>query len=443
MTQHLFLKLRFKPTPEQSVVLNKHFGCRRFVYNYYLSEKLNFYETRVKGVEDKNVRKEIWKEFKETPLTELKMMYPRLYDVINQCERNSYRDLQTAFDRFYNGVYDLPKFKRKKGKNSFKDCQPRKNFIDINNRLINLPKIFGKISYLNKDLPKWYFKYKDKEIKSYTCSKTPSGQYYISILFEVKDFKTPVKPKLKDINENQMIGLDFDCDDMYVDSNGCSAKLYGFVKQKQKNLKKLSHLQRQFERCKKGSNNREKRRRKLTKFEEHIKNMRLDWIEKETLRLVKLYKLIGIEDLNIKGMMKGSKNAKNYEDISWTTFISKLLRKGELYGCHVIKVDRFYPSSQTCSNCGFVNKEVSEKHLENWTCPNCKTIHNRDLNAAKNILNECKEVLRNIEESQKVLREEEESVEKSVKHSSKDQHSVMQGCNTPATIHETSCSKEQ
>ena len=270
---------------------------------------------------------------------------------------------------------------------------PSKNFIDINNRLINLPKIFGKISYLNKDLPKWYFKYKDKEIKSYTCSKTPSGQYYISILFEINDFKTPNKPKLKDINENQMIGLDFDCDDMYVDSNGCSAVDYGFVKQKQKNLKKLSHLQRQLQRCKIGSRNSEKRRRKLTKLEERIANRRHDWIEKETLRLVKLYKLIGIEDLCIQGMMKGSKNAKNYEDISWSTFISKLLWKAELYGCHVIKVDRFYPSSQTCSNCGFKNKEVQERHLETWTCPNCKTIHNRDLNAAKNILNECKEVL--------------------------------------------------
>ena len=433
MTQHIYLKLRLKPTPEQSVTLNKHFGCRRFVYNYYLSEKLNFYETHVKGIEDKEERKRVWKEFKETPLTELKKMYPWLYEVINQCERNSYRDLQTAFDRFYNGVSKLPKFKCKKGKNTFKDCKPRKNFIDINNRLINLPKIFGKISYLNKDLPKWYFKYKDKEIKSYTCSKTPSGQYYISILFEIKDFITPNKPKLEQINENQMIGLDFDCDDMYVDSNGCNAKLHGFIKQKQKNLKKLSHLQRQLQRCKKGSKNSEKRRRKLTKFEEYIANVRHDWIEKETLRLVKQYKLIGIEDLNIKGMMKGSKNAKNYEDISWSTFISKLLWKAELYGCHVIKIDRFYPSSQTCSNCGYKNKEVSEKHLETWTCPNCKTIHSRDLNAAKNILFE----------SQRVLWEEEESVEKSVKHLSKDQHSVIQEFENSCYIHETSCSKER
>lgn len=433
MTKNITLKLRIKPTIEQSVTLNKHFGCRRFVYNYYLNEKLNFYETRVKGIDDKKERKKVWKEFKETPLIELKKMYSWLSESNAQSLQQSYMDLQTAFERFYNRVSEIPKFKRKKGKNSFRDCMLRKNFIDINNRTVLLPRIFGKVKFLNKDLPKWYFKYKDKEIKSYTCSKTPSGQYYISILFEIKDFKTMCKPKLEQINENQMIGLDFDCDDMYIDSNGNSAKLYGFIKQKQKNLKKLSHLQRQFERCEIGSRNSEKRRRKLAKFEEHIANTRHDWIEKETLRLVKQYKLIGIEDLNIKGMMKGSRNAKNYEDISWSTFISKLLWKAELYGCHVIKVNRFYPSSQTCSNCGYKNKEVQEKHLEIWTCPNCKTIHSRDLNAAKNILSE----------SQRVLWEAEESVEKSVKHLSKDQHSVKQEFQTPAVIHETSCSKEQ
>ena len=111
MTQHIYLKLRLDPTLEQSVTLNKHFGCRRFVYNYYLSEKLNFYETHVKGIEDKEERKKVWKEFKETPLTELKKMYPWLYEVVAQSLQRSYMDLQTAFDRFYNGVSDLPKFK--------------------------------------------------------------------------------------------------------------------------------------------------------------------------------------------------------------------------------------------------------------------------------------------------------------------------------------------
>ena len=119
MTQHLYLKLKLKPTQEQSVTLNKHFGCRRFVYNYYLSEKFNFYETRVKGIEDKEERKKVWKEFKETPLTELKKMYTWLSESNAQSLQQSYRDLKTAFDRFYNGVSKLPKFKCKKGKNSF------------------------------------------------------------------------------------------------------------------------------------------------------------------------------------------------------------------------------------------------------------------------------------------------------------------------------------
>lgn len=213
------------------------------------------------------------------------------------------------------------------------------------------------------------------------------------VLLKSQNLKTLTKTK----------SLDFDCDDMYIDSNGKSAKTdFGFVKQKQFNLKKLSHLQRQLARKCKGSKNREKLRVKISSLEEHIANARLDWIEKESLRLTKSYKLIGLENLNIQGMMQGSKNAKNYQDIAWSTFVSKLQWKGEKNGCHIIKIDRWFPSSQTCSCCGFKNKEVQIKHLEKWICPECGTEHQRDENAAKNIA----------AESYKVLREAEENLEK-------------------------------
>lgn len=179
-------------------------------------------------------------------------------------------------------------------------------------------------------------------------------------------------------------------------------------------MKQLSHLQRQYARTVKGSKNREKLRIKLASLEEHIANARLDWIEKETLRLTKENQLIGLEDLSIQGMMKGSKNAKNYQDISWSTFVTKLQWKGEKNGCHVIKIDRFFPSSQTCNCCGFKNKEVQTKHLEKWTCPKCGKEHQRDENAAINIA----------VESYKVLREAEENQEKS-ESLSKDTDSVL------------------
>ena len=273
----------------------------------------------------------------------------------------------------------------------------KENFFNWNEKTVDLPKI-GKIKFQHRNLPKWY-KNRTK-VCSYTCSKNPNGKYYITILFEVNlSFKQ--KPKSNEINENQVIGLDFDCDDMYIDSNGKSAlKDFGFVKQKQENLPKLSHLQRQYARTVKGSKNKEKLRIKLASLEEHIANARLDWIEKETLRLTKENQLIGLENLSIQEMMKGSKNAKNYQDISWSTFVNKLQWKSEKYGCHVIKIDRFFPSSQTCNCCGFKNKEVQIKHLEKWTCPQCGAKHQRDENAAKNIAVESYKVLREAEESQ-------------------------------------------
>ena len=199
-------------------------------------------------------------------------------------------------------------------------------------------------------------------------------------------------------NRKESIGLDFDCDDMYIDSEGRSAKLdYGFIKQKQAVKKQLRRLQRRVQRKqrtkeensprKTNSKNREKARVKLARFEEKITCRRQDWIEKETLRLVQNYKKIGIEDLNIKEMMQKSRNAKNYVDISWATFVNKLQVKAEHYDCQIIKADKFFASSQTCNICGFKFPNVKIKHLENWKCPSCGIIHQRDINAAINLKN--------------------------------------------------------
>ena len=239
-----------------------------------------------------------------------------------------------------------------------------------------------------------------------TISRTPSGNYYASVLFTVKN------ENYKTVNRKDSIGLDFDCNDGYIDSDGKSAlKDYGFVKQKHgiywdsdtetlkrnKTKKKLKRLQRWENRKmrtksedsprKVNSKNREKARIKLAKFEEHIANSRRDWIEKETLRLVKSYDKVVVEDLNYKAMMGNSKNAKNYEDISWGTFVNRLQQKGETYNCNVIKADRFFPSSQICHVCGFKNIEVKEKRLDDWVCPNCGASHQRDVNASINLKN--------------------------------------------------------
>ena len=446
---NLALKLRLNPSQEQKSYLDKTFGCVRFIYNYLLNSRNQFYENsivplrkqfdyyekvqKLEGLqkspkenksEIKNLKAELeaikkitnqeYKKYQEPKVSELTQQFPFLKEANGQGKANAVMNLRSAYSNFFSGKSEKPKFHSKKQKNSFKDSMMKQDFLDWNSKMVELPKI-GKIKFLHRNLPKWY----RNRIKvcSYTCSKTPNGKYYITILFEVKlDFKE--KAKASQIDESQVIGLDFDCDDMYIDSNGKSAlKDFGFKKQKQEHLQKLSHLQRQFLRKVKNSKNKEKARIKLAKFEEHIANCRKDWIEKETLRLVNSYQLIGIENLSIQGMMKGSKNAKNYQDIAWSTFVSKLEQKSQFRNCQVVKVNKFFASSQICSCCGFKNPDVQKFHLQKWTCPECGQTHQRDFNAALNIKAEAIRVLREAEE-----RKEKSSSKKKM---SKDTPSVL------------------
>ena len=193
--------------------------------------------------------------------------------------------------------------------------------------------------------------------------------------------------KIYEGGENQAIGLDFSLADFYIDSDGSSGKDFGYVAQKQANLKKLTKLQRRLM-CKQiGSNNREKARVKVARIEHYIAECRNDWIEKETKRLVSNYQVIGIEDLNLKGMIKFSRNAKNYGDASWGNFTNKLLWKSSLNenNCQIIKADRFFASSQICHCCGFKNPITKSLSVRSWVCPECGTEHVRDINAAINL----------------------------------------------------------
>ena len=179
-----------------------------------------------------------------------------------------------------------------------------------------------------------------------------------------------------------------------------------FRKVKQENRKKLTKLQRNLMRKQKDSKNREKARIKLAKFENHIANIRRDYREKETLRLTRDYDIIGIEDLNLHGMMKFSHNAKNYVDTSWYSFVTRLEQKAKFNNCLVIRSDRFYPSSKTCNHCGYVNKELTLTDRI-WTCPECKTRIIRDQNAAQNIKDNALKILVDDLKSALLLEQEE------------------------------------
>lgn len=381
-SEYRSLKLRLYPSKSQEQYFRQCCGCSRFVYNFYLAERQAFYDANVKGVTDKSERIRIWKTFKETPLAELKKQNPWMKDCDSQGTAFSVLNLKNAYKMFFGGTSDRPKFHKKFVNDSYTNGMMRQDMLDTTNQYVKIPKV-GLVKFRHsKKLPYW-MQYREK-IQKITVS-IHNEKFYISICFVVN--MPIVEPRQIDA-ESQGIGLDFDCDDGFITNDGKSAvKDFGFRKFKQEN-KRLKHLQRQFARTKKGSNNRLKLRRKLANCEEHIANQRLDWQRKTAKFLTDNYDIIAVEDLNIKGMMKGSRNAKNYQDIAWGRFVTLLEMKGHENGCVVHKVDRFFASSQTCSVCGFKNKEVQQKHLEVWTCPNCGAVHQRDVNASCNILTE-------------------------------------------------------
>ena len=252
------------------------------------------------------------------------------------------------------------------------------NLMDFEARTIFIPKLKDtKFRIANSSLKsKWIAWFLEATPLNMTISRNACGEYYCSILFE----------REQDLEQNirlsNSIGLDFSPSNLYIDNNNTSAPNY--KPYKQINNKKLTKLQRNLARKQKGSNNREKARVKLARFEKHIYDSRKDYIEKETLRLVRTYDVIGIEDLNLQGMMKFSHNAKNYVDTSWYTFTQKLIWKSQFNDCIVVKSDRFYPSSKTCNHCGYVNQSLTLKDRK-WVCPNCGAEIIRDENAGKNL----------------------------------------------------------
>lgn len=381
------LKVRIYPTQEQCILINKTFGCCRQIYNLLLADRIEYYNNNIKGKElSKTQRLDLYKSYK--PLTEkqIKEIYPYMTEVSSVALQQSRRDMEGAFIKFFRGKTKFPKFHSKK-ENCF--SYRENNGIRFNwyERTIRLPKI-QEVKFRLRSLPNWYtFNCK---LCNVTVSKSRSEQYYASMIFEIEEL-----PKLK--SENQTIGLDFSLSNMYVDSNGLSGRDFGYIPQKQNHLRQLNKLKRKFARKKKGSLNREKARIKLARMEQHIANSRKNWIEKETLRLVRDNNIIGVESLKLENMIKFSRNSKNYVDTSWGYFVTRLSDKAERYSCNVVKSDTFFASSKICHICGYKKTDL-KLYMRHWTCPVCNTEHDRDVNAAINLKNNAIKILREAEE---------------------------------------------
>jgi putative transposase len=384
------LKVRLYPTPEQKIILNKTFGCCRLLYNERLVEHNLWYE------QNKDLPKEDRSKFKGKLPKELReTKYDFLCeDTIAEALIQSQRNCEQAYSNFFKSLsgkrkgrkVSYPRFKKKSDhKGSFTLFMLRKNCFDFDHRQLLIPKL-GKTKFTHAEdkSQKWIGWYKKAVPRHMTISKNPAGEYWCSILFE-KQQDNFIRASL-----DNAIGLDFSPSSLYV--NDLNETALGYKPQKQLHLKQLKHLQRNLARKKAGSRNREKARVKLARLEQHIADSRRDYIEKETLRLVREYDLIGIEDLNLVGMMKFSHNAKNYVDTSWSTFVNKLIWKAKFNDCLVIQSDRFYPSSKTCHHCGHINNDLKLSDRV-WTCPNCGAEIIRDQNAAINLKNNAKSML--------------------------------------------------
>ena len=378
------LKLRIFPSKEQEKLIIKTFGCCRFVYNSYLKERIDFYKNIISKIpkEDKDLRLKVYKSFR---YSNLKEKYKFLDEVSSQALCQSRVNLEKAFLNFlrsangtYKGKYNFPKFKSKKNSSlSYRECMPSKTALCWFQRLVKIPKL-GKVKFSHDSLPKWYSS--KAKLCNITVEKKSSGKYYAVLLFEIEKLEYKVSGR------KPVIGLDFSLANLYVNSEGETGKDFGFIAVKQANSKKLAKFQRALARKKLNSKNREKAKTKLARFEETIAFRRKEFIEKETLRLVKSYDKIVIENLNLISMAKFLSNAKNLVDTSWATFVAKLEQKGKDYNCEIIKADRFFQSSQLCSKCGFQNKTLKLSQRV-WTCPSCKSKLDRDLNAALNLKN--------------------------------------------------------
>jgi len=355
---HKAFKFRLLPTKEQEILLAKHFGCSRFIYNHFLSEKQKHYLENKTTLNFNQCAANLVKKKKDEEFQWLK-------EVNSQVLISTLMNLETAYGNFFRKKSKFPRFKSKKNKNSFNIPQ----HISLKEEnVVQVPKFKEGLKFIKHREIKG-------EIKNATISKSFTGKYYISILCVVEK---PIQHK----KTGKSIGIDLGIKDFIITSEGqryCNPKLI------RKYERKLAKKQRILSRKEKGSKGRDKARLSVAKVHEKITNSRNDMQHKVSSKLVKDYDLIAIEDLNVKGMVKNHKLSKAISEVAWSSFVTKLKYKAQWYGKELVVIDRFYPSSKTCSCCDNVKESLSLEE-RTWTCSKCNTIHDRDVNASKNIL---------------------------------------------------------
>lgn len=365
-------KFRIYPTEEQEIFLAKSFGCVRKVYNLMLDD-------RIKNDEETN-NDSSKKMIFPTP-AKYKKEFPFLKEVDSLALANAQMNLDKAYKNFFRDKsIGFPKFKSKKNPvQSYTTNNQKGTVALIDNKFVKVPKLKSVIKIRLHRQPKGM-------IKSATISRHSSGKYSISLLCKEEVNELP--------KTHSVIGIDLGIadfailsDGQKIDNNKFTSKMEKKLKREQRKLSRRALLAKQkgvnlFE-----ANNYQKQKRKVARLHEKIMNQRTDFLNKLSTEVIKNHDIICIEDLNTKGMLRNHKLAKSISDVSWSSFVIKLQYKADWYGRKIIKVDKWFPSSQICSECGYKDGK-KPLDIREWTCSICYTHHDRDINASINILTE-------------------------------------------------------
>ena len=373
------VKVRLYPNKTQEQTLNKVLGCYRFIYNQMLARKQNAYKADKTNLSETDLSK--W--FHGTLLKD--EQYDWLKEQNTKVMNQAIRQMDGAYQKFFKQHNGFPKFKTKKDKQSALfpyEAISKKNIFET--RHISLITSLKNIKFRCSDL---YFrrlqKY-NKDIRSATLSKTKSGNFFLSILVKMDD--TELK---RFEHTNKQVGIDLGVKDFVITSDGEVFENKHLFKNREKQVKKL---QRQLSKKQKCSNNRNKQRVRIAKAFERLTNQKNAYIHSVVNELLTYYDTVFMEGLNVQGMLRNHKLAKAIQEVSFYKFKQTLVDKALVNNKKVVFVDRFYPSSKTCSNCGHKKRDL-KLNDRYWVCPECGTKHDRDINAAMNILLEGQRML--------------------------------------------------